>query len=45
MTAMLRGQETLDELQRLAAETLGGVANRKLPRPAFGDAGPPIRDG
>jgi len=45
MTAVLLGQEPLDELQLMAAETLGGVANRKLPRPTFGDAGQPIGDG
>ena len=45
MTAVLLGQEPLDELQRMAAETLGGVANRKLPRPTFGDAGQPLGDG
>ena len=28
-----------------AADTLGGVANRKLSRPSFGDAGTPIGDG
>ena len=44
MTAVLLGQEPLDALQQMATETLGGVANRKLARPTFGDAGQPISD-
>ena len=45
MTAVVLGQEPLDALQQMATDTLGGVANRKLPRPTFGDAGQPIGDG